>query len=1508
MADGTFYGIGLDNSSLKKNAQDSVAEFKKIDKAADQTGVHIGKLQKAFRSGLNFDGGGLTELKQSIQQSKKYLQELKIQYKDTLAAVQRAGGAGANSALDAQLKQVKEDIDLEEAALRGLETRMQQMTAGTGASFRTEMMRISNTMKQMRLDGEEETEMYHELEERLRQLTEVQKQFAQEQKNMAMGAGGAFAGMLSGMQGLMGAYSVASGLVGQFTQDQQKLQEIQTKMQSSMAILIGLQQVANTLHSTSAFRITIVSRATQLWHGWNLKTATSLIRMGVAANTARVATIALHGALLGLGGAAVIGAIALLTRKSKEAEEQQKRLEEAAEKAQERFDDYKRTVGGAVGEVVGKYKTLQAQYKKMATEAEKVEWVKENKKAVQELGFAMNGTNDADRIFIEQTDLVIAALKARAEATALQTLYQKEYTKQAEAQIEAMNMVKNAGDKVNSVLSGNNGWQKDWQKAGLGAGDVKSTTTTFSGNWGTSSQTIYELTPEGERKMREYYEGLAQSAGAELVSEAGKNIEAIEGMWDEAIRNAEAAEAAVQKAGVRSFVNGDNDETEEWLRTREQIQRDYINLLKKNQDSEIAIMEDGSEKKRRQADLDYEREKASLEATRATWAAANLLTEERNQAINDALEWAKKKHDKTLSEIAANDEKHMEEIAAKQREQFVEYLKEYGDFNAKRLAVSKEYTAKIAAAQKEGNTIEVAALQQQMKKAFADIDAEELMNKVDLASVFSNLGFVLAGPLEKTLEALREFVKTDKFKNLAIDQQKAVFEAISKVEKDLGGISGLNFGAVGQSMQQYNLALAEESQRRLDLAIATENLARAEEELEEATKGNDEAAKQAAEQKRNAAVAEHTDALDAYNAASAKVAATQGAATASIQKFNNALNNMESGLKKLYNGQLSGILDLLGPGLTQKLGMLISGGAALHRQADDFIHSLEINGKTLEKFAKDASKTFADLFSNFSGTLEEATAKANDALGDLLGEGIGNDLKKDISKQVSDLLTEAFRDGVIDQEAIDQLGRGVGSILNALGEAGESSGNIWGMIIGLVLQLLDEFKENGIGDLIETLLTNIGDAVEGILENLLEDIFTHLIDGIGALLKGAIMGVVKLIANIFTLGLLSDAIAHWGEHGISDEEIDKLVSSNDALKKAIDELKNTIKNRETTNKDAESEYKRARQMYNENLANTKRLMKETAAAWSNGILGIGGHKSSKHHINNDVSKSSWDAISAVVGRSVRDANAFFNLTVEEMKKVSLYATSAYGEILAAADAGYKKASQYIQQYAELAGQLEELEFSLNEKLTGISWDNFYDDFKSLLKDMDSDAEAFADQFGEYMSDTILESLANDKYRDRMKALYRQFAYAMSSESEGGATLTEAEIAALKAERERIVNEALAERERLIEAGLIEAKNAEEERKGATKSAFGASQESVEESNARLTTIQMHTYEMNETTKAIRTIQSVMMGFISGILNHVAGIHKDTTDIKETVESVAADVKIVRSDMGSIMKSGVIIKR
>ena len=81
--------------------------------------------------------------------------------------------------------------------------------------------------------------------------------------------------------------TAASGVVGAFTKDQEKLMAIQTKLQSSMSILMGLQQLSNTLSATSTFRVTVLTKATQLWHAWNLRTATGLMTMGTSAQFAR---------------------------------------------------------------------------------------------------------------------------------------------------------------------------------------------------------------------------------------------------------------------------------------------------------------------------------------------------------------------------------------------------------------------------------------------------------------------------------------------------------------------------------------------------------------------------------------------------------------------------------------------------------------------------------------------------------------------------------------------------------------------------------------------------------------------------------------------------------------------------------------------------------------------------------------------------------------------------------------------------------------------------------------------------------------------------------------------------------------------------------------------------------------------------------------------------------------------------------------------------------------------
>ena len=101
---------------------------------------------------------------------------------------------------------------------------------------------------------------------------------------------------------------------------------------------------------------------------------------------------------------------------------------------------------------------------------------------------------------------------------------------------------------------------------------------------------------------------------------------------------------------------------------------------------------------------------------------------------------------------------------------------------------------------------------------------------------------------------------------------------------------------------------------------------------------------------------------------------------------------------------------------------------------------------------------------------------------------------------------------------------------------------------------------------------------------------------------------------------------------------------------------------------------------------------------------------------------------------------------------------------------------------------------------------------------------------------------------------------------------------------------------------------EEERKGATKSGITASQDSVDESNARLTTIQGHTYEINDNVKKIRQQHNAMLRMFSSLLNHVQGIHKDTTNISSKTDDLQKDVSGLRSDVGKIITNGITIKR
>lgn len=97
---------------------------------------------------------------------------------------------------------------------------------------------------------------------------------------------------------------------------------------------------------------------------------------------------------------------------------------------------------------------------------------------------------------------------------------------------------------------------------------------------------------------------------------------------------------------------------------------------------------------------------------------------------------------------------------------------------------------------------------------------------------------------------------------------------------------------------------------------------------------------------------------------------------------------------------------------------------------------------------------------------------------------------------------------------------------------------------------------------------------------------------------------------------------------------------------------------------------------------------------------------------------------------------------------------------------------------------------------------------------------------------------------------------------------------------------------------------EKERTGYTKNSLGASQESVDESNGRLTALQGKAEDIYTEQKAQTGIMSDLRAQSSSILEEVMGIHDDTTAIRSAVGELHNIAKEIRSGVGTITDRGV----
>lgn len=136
--------------------------------------------------------------------------------------------------------------------------------------------------------------------------------------------------------------------------------------------------------------------------------------------------------LLISGLVAVGGAIAAYMHFTKQATQEDERRQKELEELKKTQENYNKTMSQSFGNLMGKYAGLRAQWRQLATEHEKIQWIKNNKSEFEQLGLKVNTVADAENTFEKNTATVVDGFKKRAEAAAVAARMVELYGKQLE--------------------------------------------------------------------------------------------------------------------------------------------------------------------------------------------------------------------------------------------------------------------------------------------------------------------------------------------------------------------------------------------------------------------------------------------------------------------------------------------------------------------------------------------------------------------------------------------------------------------------------------------------------------------------------------------------------------------------------------------------------------------------------------------------------------------------------------------------------------------------------------------------------------------------------------------------------------------------------------------------------------------------------------------------------------------------------------------------------------------
>lgn len=302
------------------------------------------------------------------------------------------------------------------------------------------------------------------------------------------------------------------------------------------------------------------------------------------------------------------------------------------------------------------------------------------------------------------------------------------------------------------------------------------------------------------------------SNAEKIIEEYERRMENIRKSSEEIAKNNKTVEGIVKQidtsAYTTDFSGSSKKQKEEKTDYASQLADARVKAQQTTEKLRLQIMVEGIAKRKALARLEYDEQLADIDKQeRDTIAKMDQARKQGDNIPQSQYDEVKNtaNTNRMLAEQVYNEKIYQieQEYRDKATQSLIDYNKQYGTYQEKRLAIAMDYARKIAAAETEG---EADVLTRERDDKLASLDFEEMKKGMDWDKIFGDLERVSTDTLESLREKLKQYLEGIG-DDISPESYKEVLDAFKNIDSELADRSP--FDTMKKGYEDYKSAMEE---------------------------------------------------------------------------------------------------------------------------------------------------------------------------------------------------------------------------------------------------------------------------------------------------------------------------------------------------------------------------------------------------------------------------------------------------------------------------------------------------------------------------------------------------------------------------------------------------------------------------------------------------------------------------------------------------------------------------